>query len=111
VVLVVLAPQEIEIRKLIEEKQHYPNLKQNQVNFHFKKIVADYLVKNPSIKSGIDFHSYSQFILRPWAKTNTLIPEENLFRSYGENIKNAIKKVDNQDYRNMRGIEVIFLNY
>jgi len=70
------------------------------------KNIADYLDKNPKIKSGIDFHSYSQFILRPWAKNNSLIPEEIRYRNIGEKMKNEIKKVDNQDYRNMRAFEM-----
>jgi len=70
------------------------------------KNIVDYLNKNPTIKAGTDYHSFSQFILRPWANKQALIPEENHFKALGENIKNEIKKIDNQDYRNMRAIEM-----
>lgn len=45
---------------------------------------------HPYIVSSIDFHSYSQLVLSPWAYTTQLAPDAALFQSIGNAMKSAI---------------------
>jgi len=66
------------------------------------KAIHDYFIANPNIKAGIDFHSYSQVILRPWGKSTQPTPHETDLFNFGEKMATEIKKSNNTVYGNIR---------
>lgn len=70
------------------------------------KTVADYLNANKNIKVAIDFHSYSQLILRPWGKMNGASPDETKLRDLGEKMRSAIQSVHRLNYENIRSSQL-----
>lgn len=49
--------------------------------------------RNSPIVGSIDFHSYGQLLLRPWAFTNSTPPDEDYHVTLGRNMANAIRNV------------------
>jgi len=70
------------------------------------KTVTDYLARNKNIKAAIDFHSYSQLILRPWGKTNSLSPVETKLRELGGKMAEAIASTHRVRYENIRSSQL-----
>jgi len=56
--------------------------------------------------AAIDFHSYSQLVLRPWGFNHTIVPEEEKFKALGAHMAAAIKASHNMKYDNIRGVEL-----
>lgn len=52
--------------------------------------MRDFFNARPNIVSNIDFHSYSQLVLSPWAYTVAPSVDAVLFQSIGDAMKNAI---------------------
>jgi murein tripeptide amidase MpaA len=55
---------------------------------------------------AVDYHSYSQLILRAWQYTSQKSPDEVLHQKIGAAAATAIKAVHGQTYRNIRGSEL-----
>jgi len=53
-----------------------------------------------NVISAIDWHSYSQLILRPWGWTTAPPPNNAYLTTLGNNLKAAIKRTHNLDYTN-----------
>ena len=58
------------------------------------------------IKAGIDFHSYSQLVLRSWGFNNSQTPTEADQKLIGANMAQAIYDTHQQKYQNLRGVEL-----
>jgi murein tripeptide amidase MpaA len=56
--------------------------------------------------AAIDFHAYSQLILRPYGWSQTLCPDETALKSYGANMQAQIKSKYGLNYDNIRAIEL-----
>ena len=52
--------------------------------------MRDVFVLHPNIVATIDFHSYSQLVLSPWAYTLEICPDAALLQSLGDSMKAAI---------------------
>lgn len=72
------------------------------------KATADYIRSFTvnRIIAAIDFHSYSQLILRPWGYTKTNCPDETALRNYGANMAAAIKAKYGLTYTNQKSIDL-----
>jgi len=73
------------------------------------KVVSDYLKSNnlqKNIIAAIDFHSYSQLILRPYGYTNTNCPDEVRLKSLGATMATEIQKKYGLAYSNIKSIEL-----
>ena len=62
------------------------------------QIFRDFVIANPSIKSHIDFHSYSQLILTPWGWTDALPAEADIFRTITASMESRIESVNGLNY-------------
>lgn len=60
----------------------------------------------PSIKAGIDFHSYSELVLRPWDYQEAVSADEQKLKVLGASMQEAIFKVHGVKYQNIRGVEL-----
>jgi len=60
----------------------------------------------PTVIAAIDFHSYSQLILRPYGWTNANCPDETALKAIGEGVRQAIRAVHNKDYTNQKSIDL-----
>jgi murein tripeptide amidase MpaA len=59
-----------------------------------------------NIKAGIDFHSYSQLILRPYGYKNQPSADEDKLKALGAEMQSAIASVTKEPYQNIRSIEL-----
>ena len=57
------------------------------------------------IDGALDFHSYSQLLLRPWQWTTSSSPDESGLMSLGEKMAKAIQ-ANGEPYRNIRGSQL-----
>lgn len=55
--------------------------------------MRNYMQAHPEIVAHIDYHSYSQLILTPWAYTNVLPPDAALFQEVGAAMQSLINGV------------------
>jgi murein tripeptide amidase MpaA len=62
------------------------------------KAVADYVTANGPFVGAIDYHSYSQLILRPYGWTNALPPNDAQAKTIGDTIRARILSVNNVAY-------------
>jgi len=62
------------------------------------KAVADYANANGPFRGGIDYHSYSQLILRPYGWTNALPPNDAAAKVIGDTWRARILAVNNVAY-------------
>jgi len=62
------------------------------------KAVADYVNANRPYRGAIDYHSYSQLILRPYGWTTALPPNDATVKSIGDTIRARILAVNNVAY-------------
>jgi len=68
--------------------------------------VDKYIRDNPSIRYGIDFHSFSEVLLRPWGKQSTVTPDETFLRDFGQSVVNAVNQVFARRYKNWRAAQL-----
>jgi murein tripeptide amidase MpaA len=62
------------------------------------KAVSGYIVQNAPFEGYIDFHSYSQLVLRPYGWTTMLPPDSAEQKLVGDQISNAIMAVHGKAY-------------
>jgi murein tripeptide amidase MpaA len=55
---------------------------------------------------GIDFHSYSQMVLRPWGYKQDLCPGEQKLKKIGQTYVDKILETSKEKYQNIRGVEL-----
>jgi len=71
------------------------------------KGMHDYLTATQNnTKAGIDFHSYSQLILRPYGYKHDPSPDEAKLKALGAKIAQSIKEKHGLTYQNIKGIEL-----
>jgi len=70
---------------------------QNTVNY-FKSI--------PSVFGAIDWHSYSQLILRPWGWTSSNSPDEAFLKSLGDGMRDTARLRHNMIYTSQKSIQL-----
>jgi len=58
------------------------------------------------ISAAIDFHSYSQLLLRPWQHTTASCPDEAGLSALGAKMATAIQQNGGKVYRNIRGSQL-----
>lgn len=59
-----------------------------------------------ALVAGIDWHSYSQLVLRSWGFNYTNTPDEEKMKAIGAVMVDAIKSVHKETYKNIRGVEL-----
>jgi hypothetical protein len=64
------------------------------------------LQASASVYLAIDWHSYSQLVLRPWGYTQTPPPNDARLIGMGADYVAAIKKYDNKDYVSQKSIDL-----
>lgn len=69
------------------------------------KAVDEYLKKYPFV-AGIDYHSFSQYILRPWDAHRNPTPDEAALTKVTNAWRTEMRKVHNVDYASLRGAEM-----
>lgn len=70
-----------------------------------KNTVA-YFKKNAPIYGAIDWHSYSQLILRPWGYTRTNSPDETFLKSVGDGIRAEVLASGGVAYTSQKSIDL-----
>ncbi len=70
------------------------------------KAIADYILSLPNKYAGIDFHSYSQLVLRSWGWTKTSSKNEAALKVLGDGMSAAIKNTSNVDYKSIKGAQL-----
>jgi len=70
------------------------------------KAISDFIKTLKGIKMGIDFHSYSQLILRPYGWTSKLPPDETVMRTIGDGMAAAIKALTKVNYISEHSIDL-----
>ena len=68
--------------------------------------LANFFRANPRIVGGIDYHSYSQLILRPWGFTLDPPPHEQQLKAVGDQMQAVIRSVHNQRYVSQPGMDL-----
>ncbi|KAJ3113784.1 hypothetical protein HDU96_002923 [Phlyctochytrium bullatum] len=67
------------------------------------KSVSDYILTFPNRLAAIDFHSYSQLVLRNWGWTSTLSQNEAILKKLGDGVSAAIKAISGKSYTSEPG--------
>jgi len=70
------------------------------------KAVSDFIKTLKGVKMGIDFHSYSQLILRPYGWTNKLPPTESVMKAIGDGMAGAIRATTKMNYISEHSIDL-----
>jgi len=71
------------------------------------KATSSYLAQLfPNVLAAIDFHSYSQLVLRPYGWTETLCPDNAALKKLGDGVRDAIYSVHKKDYISERSIDL-----
>jgi len=70
------------------------------------KAVDEFFKNNRQIVAGLDLHSYSQLLLRPFSYKSAASPHEEQMRKMGAEMQEAIKSVHKETYQNIRGIQL-----
>jgi hypothetical protein len=63
----------------------------------------------PNLVAHIDFHSYSQLILEPWASSNTAPPRANIIKALSSAMSDAIFDVHGETYVAGTGGDLLYL--
>ncbi|KAI9025455.1 carboxypeptidase [Hyaloraphidium curvatum] len=71
-----------------------------------KALMKYMLEMAPGLIGAIDFHSYSQLILRPWGFKESEAPDETKLRAAGEEIRKGILAQSGKQYSNEREIDL-----
>ncbi len=61
--------------------------------------MRDFLLARPWVERHVDIHSYSQYVLYPWAFTNQSTIEGAAFPNFAQTIASAIRGVHNVTYQ------------
>jgi hypothetical protein len=64
------------------------------------------ILNSTNFVAGIDFHSYSQLLLRPWGYKYEYCKDEELNKKVGAEMVAAIKNKHNMVYDNIRSVEL-----
>ena len=67
---------------------------------------VNYFKLHPPIIAGIDYHSYSQLILRPWGFTLDPPPHEQQLKAVGDSMEEVIRSVHGQTYISQPGMDL-----
>ncbi|KAI8847890.1 hypothetical protein BC829DRAFT_231388 [Chytridium lagenaria] len=67
------------------------------------KSVSNYILSFPNRLAGIDFHSYSQLVLRSWGWTSTLSKNEAILKKLGDGMSTAIRAISGKTYTSQTG--------
>jgi len=70
------------------------------------RFLSNYISSLENIIGAIDFHSYSQLILRPYGWTTANCPDETALKIIGEGVRYTISEVYGVDYENLKSIEL-----
>jgi len=70
------------------------------------KAVSNYVTTQTKIKAAIDFHSYSQLVLRPYGYTHTRAPDETELKKLGDGMRDMIYSVHNVRYTSETGADL-----
>lgn len=62
--------------------------------------------RKDKIKAGIDFHSYSELILRSYGYKSDRHPDEDENAALAAALNKAVKDVHGADYRSIRGVDL-----
>ena len=68
--------------------------------------VDKYLDAHKSMTVGIDYHSFSQYILRPWDYSRDPTKDEESLKKLTDDWRAEMRKVHNLDYASMRGAQM-----
>ena len=71
--------------------------------------MRDLVNKLPNLVAHIDFHSYSQLVLGPWASSNNTPPQANIVNTLGANISDAIASIHGETYLFGTGGDLLYL--
>jgi len=70
------------------------------------RALSDYINSFDNIIGAIDFHSYSQLILRPYGWTRANSPDEQSLKLIGDGVHYTIAEVYGTDYESIKGIDL-----
>jgi len=70
------------------------------------QITQDYFKSIPPVLGAIDWHSYSQLILRPYGWTQSNSPDEARLKQIGDTMSGSILAVHNQRYTSQKSIQL-----
>ena len=73
------------------------------------QVMRDLVNSLPNLVAHIDFHSYSQLVLEPWASSNTPPPRENIVKTLSGNISDAIASIHGKIYVAGTGGDLLYL--
>lgn len=68
--------------------------------------LRDFIVARPQIVAHIDFHSYSQLVLRPWGYTYAAPSDEATLAQLGEQMSDAMWGATSTDYASIHAAEL-----
>lgn len=71
--------------------------------------MRDFVNTLPNLVAHIDFHSYSQLVLEPWASSNTPPPRENIVTALSAEISEQIFNVHGETYVAGTGGDLLYL--
>lgn len=61
--------------------------------------MRDFFIAHPNVRAQLDIHSYSQLILWPYAYTNALPPDQDIYSEVGFGMENLIESVYGTQFR------------
>jgi carboxypeptidase A2 len=67
-----------------------------------------YIQFTDGLHTYVDWHSYSQLILRPWGATRTAPPDEHIMKPVSEAIANAMQSVNKNKYKAGRTADILY---
>ncbi|KAL3899521.1 MAG: hypothetical protein SGCHY_001998 [Lobulomycetales sp.] len=70
------------------------------------RAVSAYILAHANRAAGIDFHAYSQLVLRNWGWTRTPSANEAVLKELGDGMAQAIYKTTRKSYDSIRGAEL-----
>jgi len=72
------------------------------------RAVQEYFITNQGVPivGAIDWHSYSQLVLRPYGWTNALCPDETILKQLGDNYARDILANSSKSYTSQRSIQL-----
>lgn len=68
--------------------------------------LRDFITGEPNLVAHIDFHSYSQLILRPWGFTYDSPPDEPVLAMLGQDMSDAMWAATSTDYPSIHAAEL-----
>jgi carboxypeptidase A1 len=70
------------------------------------RVISSYFLSLGKIDAAIDFHSYSQLILRPYGYTRVNAPDEANLKALGDGMRDAILPVHGKAYTSQKSIDL-----